>query len=271
VALLGKRLAVAIPDTLLEGRDSSREKTTKLGLVARVCSIYGVDLIQIFRDPGGRGEEKLIRKVLEYLETPQYLRRRLYPMDEALRFAGLLPPLRIPSHKPRVTFDQIRAGEAREGVTNPDGTVDVGLERAFLLEGNPGPNRRVTVRLSSLNPPSAKVIGRTEVGEYWGYAVETAELEDALADRRFRLKIATSRLGDSLESQISNLKAAIQKADSVLLLFGSPSRGLFDIAGREISKKVDFLVNLFVEQHVKTVRAEEALAAGLNLVSNLLV
>ena len=79
MALLGRRLSVAIPDTVLEEKASRREKTAKLGVIARACAIYGVDVIEIFRDSKGRGEGEWIKKILEYVETPQYLRKRLYP------------------------------------------------------------------------------------------------------------------------------------------------------------------------------------------------
>ncbi len=269
MTFLGKKLAVALPDTVLEERDSLREKTVKVGTIARACSIYGVDIIQVFREDKRRGEPTLIRKVLEYLETPQYLRRRLYSLDESLKYAGLLPPLRIPSHKAKVPVEKLTVGEFREGVTNPDGTVDIGLDKNPRLMGRTAANRRVTVRISSLTPLTAEVTGRDQVNEYWGYEVEGGTIEDVLADQRFALKIATSRYGNTLQSQIFKMRESILKAGSVKMIFGSPSRGLFDIVGKELSHRVDFAVNLFAEQHVETVRTEEAIYAGLNLVNTL--
>src|SRR5271166_6181869 len=84
LTIAGKRLGIAFPDTVLEDRDSLKDKTAKLGQIARMCSVYGVDIVTVFRDPRGRGESSLIRKILEYLETPQYLRRRLFPLDDSL-------------------------------------------------------------------------------------------------------------------------------------------------------------------------------------------
>jgi methyltransferase len=269
LTLLGKKVAVAIPDTVLEEHDSLREKTIKLGLIARACAIYGVDLIQIFRDEKGRGEARLIKKVLEYLETPQYLRRRLYPLDESLKFAGLLPPLRIPSHKPGVSVEKLQVGEIREGVTNSDGTVDIGLERNPAVKLRVASNRRVTIRVTSKSPLTAEIVDREEVNEYWGYAVETKTVDEAMEDPRFALKIATSRYGNTLPSQIFQLREAVGKAASILVIFGSPSRGLFDIIGRKLSQEFQFTINLFAEQHVQTVRTEEALFAALNLLNNL--
>ncbi|HMD79647.1 MAG TPA: putative RNA uridine N3 methyltransferase, partial [Nitrososphaerales archaeon] len=140
MALLGKRLAVSIPDTVLEEKDSPRDKTVKLGLMARAFAIYGVDVVEVFRDPARRGEGAMVKKVLEFLETPQYLRKRLYPIDEDLRFAGVLPPLRIPSHRPKSTVENVELGQVREGVANPDGTVDVGLPQNAKLRGKAASN-----------------------------------------------------------------------------------------------------------------------------------
>ena len=262
-----QRIGVSIPDSVLEEKESPRDKTVKLGLIARACAIYGVDVIEVYRDPKGGGEADMIRKVLQYLETPQYLRRSLYPLDGTLRFAGLLPPLRIPSHKPRIPFAKVSVGEVREGVANPDGTVDVGLDIMPKVLGGAPSGRRVTVRISSLRPPVAEVIGREKVEEYWGYTVETRQVHQVLSDPRFRVRIATSRLGTPLGEALGGLRALIRGGGGVKLIFGSPSRGLYEIAGEDLDRRVDLVLNLFPAQQVKTVRTEEAVFAGLGLVS----
>jgi len=271
LGILGKRLGVAIPDTVLEENDSLREKTVKLGVIARACAIYGVDVIEVFRDERGRGESRLIRKVLEYLETPQYLRRKLYPLDEALRYAGLLPPLRIPSHKPKVPMDKLAVGEIREGVTDAEGRVDVGLDRPLILRERVGSKKRVTVKIVSKDPLTAVMTRRQDVHEYWGYEVESLTIDEVFGDARFGLKVGTSRFGNSLQSQVFLLREALLKGSSALLIFGSPARGLFDIVGPDLTKRVNFILNIFVDQHVETVRTEEAVAAALNLVNTLVI
>jgi hypothetical protein len=271
MALLGRLLCVAVPDTVLEEKDSPREKTAKLGLIARACSIYGVDVIQVFKDDRRRGEPALIRRVLEYLETPQYLRRRLFPLDEMLRYAGALPPLRIPSHKPKIPMERLSVGDERDGVVNADGTVDIGLDRPPRLKEKAAAGSRVTVRVASTAPLVAEVIPRDQVKEYWGYTVEMATVDGVFKDDWFGVKVATSRFGNSLQSQAPAMREAVRAALGVKLIFGSPSRGLFDIVGPDLAKKARFVVNLFADQHVETVRAEEAISAGLGLVNVLMV
>lgn len=263
----GTRLAVSIPDTVTEEKDSLRDKTLKLGQIARGCAIYGVDVIEVFRDPRGRGDAESIRKVLEYLETPQYLRKRLYPLDEVLKFAGALPPLRIPSHKPWVAADKIPPGEVREGVVNADGTVDVGLDVAPQLKGRGAPGSRVTVRISSVRPPVAETVDREAVGKYWGYRVESGELSQVFKDPRFKAKVATSRLGTPLPEALDRLRALALAGSGLKLIFGSPSRGLYDMMGRDLDRRADIVVNLIPDQQVETVRTEEALFVGLGVVS----
>jgi predicted SPOUT superfamily RNA methylase MTH1 len=45
-------------------------------------------------------------RVMQYLETPQYLRKALFPIHPDLKLAGLLNPLDAPHH--------LRAGTKRE-------------------------------------------------------------------------------------------------------------------------------------------------------------
>jgi predicted SPOUT superfamily RNA methylase MTH1 len=51
-----------------------------------------------------------LARVLQYVECPQYLRRRLFPMHPDLQFAGLLPPLDAPHHLRRGDVSRYREG-----------------------------------------------------------------------------------------------------------------------------------------------------------------
>jgi methyltransferase len=269
MTLAGKKVCVAVPDTVLEEHDSAREKTAKLGQIARYCSIFGVDAIRIFHDPRGRGESSFIRKVLEYLETPQYLRRRLFPLSEDLRYAGLLPPLRIPSHKAKVPLGQLQAGEFREGVVLADGfSVDTGLDSPVALRKKETPHRRITVKITSASPSGAEgvPVDRRDVTAYWGYSVDVSGTGALLADPAFPLKVATSRRGDDVARIARSLRIDLQGSRGVMLLFGSPSRGLFETIGKDLRGRVNHVVNLFPGQNVVTARSEEAIISALYLV-----
>ncbi len=254
---------MAIPDTVLEEHPALRDKTVKLGTIARACAIFGVDEIVIFRDPKGRGEGKMMKKVLEYIETPQYLRKRLFDFDEALRYAGLLPPLRIPSHKPRVPVEKLKEGDFREGVALADGAVDIGLDKPLRVNQKVAANTRVTARITRNGSLNGELVDRDAPSEYWGYTVGLKTVGELVADTKYDLKIATSRYGNNLAAILNEIRDGVTKSRGAMLIFGSPSRGLFDIIGKELTERVDFVVNLFPEQHVETVRTEEAISAGL--------
>jgi len=143
------------------------------------------------------------------------------------------------------------------------GTV-VGLETPLALSQRVAAKRRLTVKITSTTPLQGTPANRSQTGEYWGYTVEERGLEELLSDPRFGLKIATSRLGDPLEVCLAELGGRVSASASTMLLFGSPSRGLLDMA-RDLRKRVGFVVNLYPEQHVVTVRTEEAIASALYL------
>ena len=78
-----------------------RDKTLIVGWIGRAASIFRVDEVIIYRDRPSKEQREVsevIADILTYMETPQYLRRRLIPMKPSLRYAGVLPPLRTPHH-----------------------------------------------------------------------------------------------------------------------------------------------------------------------------
>ena len=58
----------------------------------------------------------LIITLLEYLDTPQYLRKKIYPKLESLKYVGKLHPIRSPHHKDKNSVNNIRNGEVRVGI-----------------------------------------------------------------------------------------------------------------------------------------------------------
>ena len=70
-----------------------------------------------------------LARILQYVECPQYLRKRLFPMHPDLQFAGLLPPLDAPHHLRRGDVSCYREGVVVVDVSKPpsaDGGGDDG-------------------------------------------------------------------------------------------------------------------------------------------------
>ncbi|GMH55082.1 hypothetical protein TL16_g01815 [Triparma laevis f. inornata] len=151
-------LSIAVPTSIVANAQSKELKTMLCGQIARAATIYNVDEIVLYEDvEGGKNEDtssndkrnplQFMQRVLEYAETPQYLKQSLHPnhadlqvspdyesdtllaiilyipnqlppspprsdVRPPLQFAGLIPPIDAPHH--------VRRGEQskyREGVT----------------------------------------------------------------------------------------------------------------------------------------------------------
>ncbi|THG02180.1 hypothetical protein TEA_004804 [Camellia sinensis var. sinensis] len=134
-------------------------------------------------DDNESGAAFLIR-ILQYLETPQYLRKSLFPKHNTLRFVGLLPPLDAPHHLRKHEWAPYREGVTlKEQAPNFASTlVDVGLSKNVLIDTVIEPGVRVTVAMGTNRNLDAdlprQVVSssqpREELGMYWGYKVRHA-------------------------------------------------------------------------------------------------
>lgn len=250
-------LTVAIPSSLTADSSGLREKTLKVGWVARAAAVYRVDEVFVYGDPR-HDDADTIAAVLGYAECPPYLRKRLVPKQEKLKYAGAIPPLRTPHH---AVSEEPVEGEYREGVVlEREGVgggaawVDVGFDSpALLLGGNPGSGRRITVKtVSREKPVEVARVSPEEVPHYWGYSVETGtpgEMEE-----RYR-GLGLSVVGTSREGR--DVRGA-DLPDGVALVFGSPLGGI-----GELPIRTDEVVNTVPSQGSHTVRTEEAIHASL--------
>src|ERR1700730_3130063 len=191
--------------------DILREKTVKVGLIARAAAIFAVERIYIYRDPKKSHESdyEVARTMFEYAETPQYLRKRLYGRRKELEFAGLLPPLRIPSHM-REPVPKIN--EEREAVIlfqNGELMADIGAREVAFIEGRSQEGTRTATKVLSINPLEVAIIPRAS-NVYWGYEMRRApSLARFLRSANFDLTILTSRLGNPLHKMWSDFTTKV--------------------------------------------------------------
>ncbi len=264
------RFSIAVPSSILGTEPSLREKTVKAGLVGRAASIFRVEHIHIY----GRGsfsELRLLCKLLEYLETPPYLRKKLFRIDPDLRYAGILPPLQAPHHP---DTPELRAGECREGViVGKRGRrvlVDIGVGKPLELRGAEASLRRgdrITVKV--MDPSDKAVLPAVPKG-YWGYKVHMHEnLRSLLSSHNYDLVIGTSRKGVPVEEEIHNLVERLRASERVLVIFGAPREGLPEIFKDEGIKPsiADIIANFIPRQGVRTVRTEEAIYIVLSILN----
>ncbi len=271
-----RRLSIAIPSSLISEVPHLREKTGVIGQVARAAAIYRVDDIYIYRDDPD--ESRLIRTLLSYAETPQYLKKRLFKKVEELKYAGILPPLRTPHHALEGRADRLRVGEFREGVVlSEEGggfLVDIGVKKRLRAIGRaPSPGSRATVRVTEVSPILRGVfVGKKDVELYWGYGVHLVRggLDKLATVGDFDLKVATSRHAQTITQYEPEISLKFAEASNVLVAFGSPRKGLLDMASErnlELDKIFDYTVNTIPDQGTETVRTEEAISATLALIN----
>ncbi|MHA1410416.1 MAG: putative RNA uridine N3 methyltransferase, partial [Candidatus Odinarchaeia archaeon] len=113
-----KKFALFIPSSIIEDCQDDLSRTIKVGLVARAAAIFNVNNIIIYKG----GEKKpgrntvFLKTLLDYIDCPQYLRKRLFPIKKELRSVGVLPPLEAPHHRRLGDLKKLKKGEVRQGV-----------------------------------------------------------------------------------------------------------------------------------------------------------
>ncbi len=271
-----KLTALAIPASYTAEEAHLREKTFKIGLVGRAAAIFRMNEILIYLDkPEYASEGELAADILRYMETPQYLRKRLFPLRPRLKYVGILPPLRTPHHP--LQGERISEGSFREGVVvktdRARSWIDIGLPKPAVSRVPLEAGKRVTVKIVRAGRIPEVVPARlADLREYWGYKVTfiKRELGRCIQMSRADLVIATSRYGTLVTEVLDELAKRWRQAGKTLILFGSPFEGLEEILereGLELEDVADFTINTVPMQAVKTVRTEEAIFATLAILN----
>lgn len=272
-----QKVSIAIPASFVSDTPHLREKTFRIGLIGRAAAIFRINQIIVYPDMPNTDQTRdanLLALILSYMETPQYLRRKLFKLMRELRYTGVLPPLRTPHHPVINRLEKLNIGEYREGVvvssTTKGSFVDVGVEQpAFILGKRLPPNTRVTVKIVKLRKPFLASLTRPEeTKSYWGYKVTVSKTPfgQLTKNQNFDLVIATSRKGKPIMQVLNELKEKWKASARILVAFGAPTQGLYEIAAHEhlnLQDIADFIVNTIPCQGTETVRTEEALYATL--------
>ena len=260
---------------------SDIDKTLKIFQLARSLSIFRVDKVWIYHDrtlqPASREKEFLIT-ILEYLDTPQYLRRKIYPRLDILKSVGRIHPIRSPHHKEKVSVNHLRSGEIRVGFVEKKGSgfiVDVGLDLDIKYNGNYRQNgKKISVKLVKHNKQLYAIDADShDLANlpYWGYTVDFhPQIKDLLRKYENSKILLTSKYAkyfDILEYK-KILNSETPMTGPILLVFGSPKFGLnsiFESAGLDIQKFTSY--NFFPSQGTQTIRLEEAIFGVLAILN----
>jgi len=193
-----------------------------------------------------------------------------------LKYAWMLPPIKSPHHKPKVSLQVIEKGDVRVGVIfKKDGVwfVDVGMDEPLRYSGTTSNNKIVTVKLISKYPYLTAVeINKESLAGYWGYTVKfSSTLKELLDSRKSNYILLTSVEGRYLTDKFctSFFTDQIKSIKDLLIVFGSPKNGLKKILAAEKVEISDFpfVINMFPDQGTQTVRVEEAILGTLAIIN----
>ena len=270
-------LKVAIPDTSLADSTNLRQKTAKAGRIARALAVFRVEEVFVYKTgflpPSKMRDADLLVKILRYLDTPQYLRRRVFPKSPSLQFTGTLPPLRTRSHPLQSSLADLDVGSVRWGVQVRPNQIDIGFDK-LITHNEPISERDPTLFRVVSNSPKIvlEVIERSDVQEYWGYESRRINrLVDLLKESTDMTRIGFSRNAPSFKNLQDGLSSTISNTKSVLAIFGGPERGVIELCANEtedVKHHIDFWINTIIDQGTETVRLEEALFISLGLLNS---
>jgi len=267
-------LWIAIPDSSLVDVQTKRDKTLRICQFARACSIFRVRKIYVYHDKSSRASAEdlsLLETILRYLDTPQYLRKSIFPRTALLEYAGIMHPINAPHHREKQRLEDLKLGDVRVGVIQRvKGAlyVDVGMSILLPFEGTGSHGERVNVKIISTRPSIRCTNARIDdiKENYWGYEVEkSSSIQELLESAKNTLVIITSKQGHSLKHEEKQLFKRIRSFTNLLMVFGAARRSVEEILtseGRGVGPDLVRL-NMFPSQGTKTVRLEEAILGSL--------
>ncbi len=261
--------SIAIPDSAVSDNSDIRSKTEKLFQISRIVAIFQVQNIIIYHDPflkpaRANRERRIITRILKYVECPQYLRKRLFPLSRDTAAVGILSPLAIPHH---AKTRDLKLNEIREAAIflNQNRVVaDVGGIELLEVEGWKKSLKEKTIRVTTKiikenGKFKAKILKNPPKTEYWGYSVNAYQqtMSKVLANRS-EYKIATSRTCEPF----SRLKQKLTLKKDLIIAFGGPYSGipqLLKAEGKKISDIFDTCANTLNKYGTRSLRLEEAM------------
>lgn len=259
-------MRIAIPGDALSANPSIREKTLVAGYIARAAATMRAEGIDVY----GKGEGfDVLVDVLNYLSTPVYLRKKLFPIKQSLKYAGILPPVTVKAlnegfrereEKLWVKFGLVEA--CKKGGT---ALIDVGEGEAIKVHMRNCKKGKIVLVMFRDNK-AVKVLPRRYGiwrGEYLGFEVKL--FKDVYEVVDYYTSQGLKRVGTSKRGEWPGKLREVLPSD-IGLIFGHPSAGLPELYP---DLELDALVNVLPCQGVKTIRLEEALWATTSLILSL--
>ena len=285
-------LSIVLPSSIIDNAQSKELRTYLIGNIARTIGIFKVSEIIIYHDklhtnPSSKDHLSFFIKNLQYLETPQYLRKSLFPISDDLQRSGLMNPLESQHHLRIDEWCPYREGIVLNRPVKGDFSwVNIGLKKDCKINKKLPEKTRVTVKLNengfndNLKYYSGIPVSMREpfenYGIYWGYLVRVCDrfnqiFNESIFGEKYDLIIGTSDKGDDFRKvnfeKVKNFKHC-------LIVFGGIQgiEGMIDDdekevkRGKDVKGFFDFYLNTCVNQGLRTIRTEEAVLISLAVI-----
>lgn len=251
-----------IPSTFTGEKRDKKMRILLISQLARTAVNFGINEIGIYYDPdpkfNSHGLGRYILKVLKYLNTPPYIRKIAFPIDESLRYIGSALPLNSYYHKDKSRYVYVyvlKKNGNKYLVTDGEKEFEINVKRRLR-------NTKILVYDKKKN----ELIYPYETEYYFGYEVfyYNKPLENLLEKLRkegFYI-IGTSRYGEDIR------KVKIERKENLAIVFGSFARGIEDMI-KNWKEKFDITINICPDQKLETIRTEEAIHYTLPLLKYL--
>jgi len=284
-------VSIALPGSVIANAQTPELKAYLAGQLARAVAIFRADEVIVYADSPRReigAEDKyavFLARILQYLETPQYLRKALFPIHQDLKNVGLTAPTDMPHH--------LRADDKsryREGIVlsrpvaagSQSSWVNVGLQKDAKIDTSLQPGVRVTVEFDERTLDAKTLQGsavapstpREKSGIYWGYQVRLASNLEAVWSESpyggYDYSLGTSQHGHDV---IADREWQMPDFKHMLVVFGGlggmeevvETDDSLGISPAEVGGLFDSYVNVCPDQGSRTIRTEEAVLVGMSV------
>ncbi|PSC74008.1 methyltransferase C9orf114-like protein isoform X2 [Micractinium conductrix] len=283
-------LSIAVAASCIENAQNLELATLLAGQIARAAAIFNVDEVVVLDDSPDKAPGRvsaaaaLFARVLQFMETPQYIKKALIPMHPDLKYAGMLPPLDAPHHLRSTEWGPFREGVVRRSAPGEGSWLDVGLDRDAHIPQAVKQGVRVTLAMGE--QPTVTTAGgqqvlqaalalptdpRERAGLYWGYLTRMAPSLAALREQcpfsgGYDLVVGTSERGE----QTAPCALSLGSFRHALVVFGGPQGLEYALQNDELAARhaepstlFDRYLNTCFDQGSRTIRSEEAILISL--------
>ncbi len=269
-------ITVILPASFSIETPHLREKTFRIGYIARALAIHRVNTAIFYFENKkySKNEEEnfnIIKKLLDYMNTAPYLRKNLFKISPDLKYAGLLPPLQIPTHAEKMDIENMES-HYRQGLvikTGKNSIIEAGLEKKIVTRKKLKKNKRVIIKIDKNDKGlKIKILSRKKAKVYDGFRTYLYRGDLRKLIESFDLSIATSKYGSPIVNLMNDLSKRVKEASKICIAFGPAKYGLYEVFkkhGYNLEEIFDYVINIVPNQGVKTIRTEEALYSTLSI------